>query len=430
MPNSPAAVKQAVVLIHGIGEQVPMDTLRGFVRAVWTTDESVRNPYVPDQVWSKPDNVSQNFELRRLTTAEGMNGKRTDFFELYWADLMVGTKVKHLTAWLSLLLLRSPRQVPRQLRGLWWTIAVLTVVVPAGLVAWKLGLVQLSGLWISALGAAGSAVWLFASGLLLNVAGDAARYLHVSPPNIGRRRAIRDAGIQLLTRLHESGDYDRIVVVGHSLGSVVGYDILTHLWPRFNTGHAANVGSGSSAPDPLEVLAAKPDLTADEYQFAQLAYAAKLRGVGNRWLVTDFVTAGSPLAHASFLLARRPEEFAAKKTEREIPACPPMLEQVKKQPRFCYPLGGVWVPNHAAVFAPTRWTNLYFPCAWTLKGDVIGGAMQSAFGAGVKDVPVATDIRGGMLAHTAYWSFPSSWAESQPAPSHIAALRAALRLTG
>ena len=31
-------MKQAVVVIHGIGEQRPMDTLRGFVEAMIPTD--------------------------------------------------------------------------------------------------------------------------------------------------------------------------------------------------------------------------------------------------------------------------------------------------------------------------------------------------------------------------------------------------------
>ena len=405
-----------------------MDTLRGFVRAVWTTDESVRNPYVPDQVWSKPDNVSQNYELRRLTTAEGKQGKRTDFFELYWADLMEATEVKHLTAWLKVLLLRSPRRVPAQLQGLWWTIAVLTAAVPLSVLLWYFGLIEISGKWMSILSGAGSLLWLLASGLLLNYAGDAARYLHVSPPNIKRRRLIRDAGLQLLQRLHDSGEYDRIILVGHSLGSVIGYDILTHLWPRFNTGHAAAVRGGSSVPDPLEVLAAKSNLTPDEYHAAQPAYADQLRQAGNRWLITDFVTLGSPLAHASFLLARQPEEFAAKKTERELPVCPPVLETVKNQARFCYPLDKAWVPNHAAVFAPTRWTNLYFPCRWTIRGDVIGGPMQPTFGSGVKDIAVETSIKGGLLTHTDYWSFPNDWRQPAPAPEHISVLRRALRL--
>jgi hypothetical protein len=80
-------MKQAVVLIHGIGEQIPMDTLRGFVRAVWVTDVSVHNIYTPNPatIWSKPDDASGDFELRRLTTAENRENKRTDFFELLGA---------------------------------------------------------------------------------------------------------------------------------------------------------------------------------------------------------------------------------------------------------------------------------------------------------------------------------------------------------
>lgn len=415
-----ATPKQAVVLIHGIGEQVPMDTLRGFVRAVWTTDESVRNPYVPDLVWSKPDNVSQNCELRRLTTAEGRNGQRTDFFEFYWADLTEGTEVEHVWAWLKLLLFRSPRRVPKQLRGIWWTVALLLITAAGFVIA---GLFTPLPAWIGWISGAFST---FLSGLVLwpirKVVGDAARYLHVAPPNIGKRRAIREAGIRLLRRLHTRGDYNRIILVGHSLGTVIGYDILTHLWPRYNTAHT---GSTTATPDPLEVLAAKPDLTPEEYQAGQTTYANTLKAAGSPWLVTDFITMGSPLAHASFLLTRKPDEFRTKKKERELPTCPPTLETVKKNSRFCYPLNKAWFPNHAAVFGPTRWTNLYFPCAWTLKGDVIGGPMQPAFGPGIRDVPVSTTINNGLLNHTHYWEFPK---DTDATPEHILALRAAFKL--
>jgi len=405
-----------------------MDTLRGFVRAVWSTDPGVIDTAKTNQVWSKPDHVSQNYELRRLTTDFDRKGRRTDFFELYWADLMEGTQVKHVTAWLRLLLFRSPGQVPRQLQGLWWTIVVLTFAVPILFVAWKLGWLPVPG-WMTALaGAAGTVIWLVAGGFLLNVAGDAARYLHVAPPNIARRRRVRDAGIRLLRRLHQSGDYDRIVLVGHSLGSVIGYDILTHLWPRYNTGHAGMVANPSPAPDPIELLAAKRDLPVAEYQAAQGDYASRLRQAGNRWLVTDFVTMGSPLAHASFLMARDDDEFRRKCVERELPACPPVLEDVDGQPRFCYPRQGTWLPNHAAVFAPTKWTNLFFPCRATIKGDVIGGPVSPMFGGGVQDIPLSTTIRGGLLTHTDYWNFPEGWTQEADAPSHIAALREALRL--
>lgn len=83
------------------------------------------------------------------------------------------------------------------------------------------------------------------------------------------------------------------------------------------------------------------------------------------------------------------------------------------------------MPNHAAVFAPTRWTNLYFPCAWTLKGDVVGGPLQPVFGAGIRDIPVTTTIQGGLLNHTHYWEMPG---EPATAPVHIQVLRAALNL--
>ncbi|ATG37816.1 transposase, IS4 family (plasmid) [Phaeobacter piscinae] len=38
-----------------------------------------------------------------------------------------------------------------------------------------------------------------------------------------------------LNLLIDSGDYDRIVVVAHSLGTIVGYDILAHTYNRYKT---------------------------------------------------------------------------------------------------------------------------------------------------------------------------------------------------
>ncbi|TIP96430.1 MAG: hypothetical protein E5X57_38255, partial [Mesorhizobium sp.] len=37
-------LSQAVVIVHGMGEQRPMDTLRGFVQAVWSYDRA-RAPF-------------------------------------------------------------------------------------------------------------------------------------------------------------------------------------------------------------------------------------------------------------------------------------------------------------------------------------------------------------------------------------------------
>lgn len=445
--------KQAVVLIHGIGEQVPMDTLRGFVEAVWVTDKGTRNERAETSeqkmaqvAWSKPDEISGDFELRRITTVENREGKRTDFFEFYWAHLMEGTTLSHVGAWVKVLLMRSPRRVPQQLLGLWIALWMLVLMGLAGLTAKAAGWLPEEGNGIWWMGF----VWLLIGGtvvgLFVNVAGDAARYLHVAPANIAIRRRIREAGIELLEKLHKSGKYDRIVLVGHSLGTVVGYDILTHLWPRYNAHTEIDstpptrpeAETGDVALERLEEMGrearSRGPLDVDAYQAAQRRYFEELRKRKKKWLVTDFVTMGSPLAHAEVLMASNKEQFVDKKREREFPTCPPQIEGTLRKERFTYWAKQTdesiaqWVPSHAAVFAPTRWTNLYFPCQKTLWGDLIGGPVAPAFGPGVKDVEVHTDMQWGLLTHTLYWSFPANHDKVAAAPSWIAALREALRI--
>src|SRR5262249_60581956 len=93
------ADKQAVVVVHGMGEQRPMDTIKAFVKAVWEIDEVItanKLPH-PTQVWSKPDVRTGSLELRRITTRESIpsasfpHGVRTDFYQLYRAHLPAGS---------------------------------------------------------------------------------------------------------------------------------------------------------------------------------------------------------------------------------------------------------------------------------------------------------------------------------------------------
>jgi len=250
------SVKQAVVLIHGIGEQKPMSTLRGFVDAVWTHDEAIHNQYAGSGMWSKPDNVSQSFELRRLVTPQNIAGIETHFFEFYWAHLMEGTSYGHVIAWARSLLLRRPSTVPRQLKPVYWLLIILLTValllLAHAVIGRKTGMTAIPP-WLSLV----SSLLLvpLAGFIVLRVVGDAARYLHVAPTNIQRRHEIRQAGVALLKALHEpERKYDRILLVGHSLGSVIGYDILTHAWVDFN--HDPPTGSKDiSALEALEELA-------------------------------------------------------------------------------------------------------------------------------------------------------------------------------
>jgi hypothetical protein len=411
-----------------------MDTLRGFVDAVWKTDPAVHNPNArdPGATWSKPDHASGDFELRRITTPENREGCRTDFFEFYWAHMMEGTQFSHLLAWAKLLLFRAPGKVPPQLRPLWYGLIGLALLIVVALVAFHRSADQIPAGWKALATIASPLLWAFVGGFVLKkVAGDAARYLHVAPGNIESRRRIREAGIKLLESLHAPNRYDRIIVVGHSLGTVIGYDVLTHYWSRCHDQFDPEKAQATGAMEALEALARDPDkigARADEWQIAQSAYFDELRAAGHPWLVTDFVTLGSPLAHAILLMARTDEEFARKKTEREFPTCPPTLETSilagLPAQRFTYRPKKKWLPHHAAVFAPTRWTNVYFDCQWVAWGDVIGGPIRNAFGPGVLDIPVNTRLRGGLFSHTLYWT---SSPRNEPQP-WIDQLRRAVRI--
>lgn len=411
--------KQAVVVIHGIGEQRPMATLRGFVDAVWTRDESVHHKYGVATVWSKPDTVSGSFELHRLTTGRNAKEVRTDFFELYWAHLMHSTGWRHVTAWAKTLLVRWPWKVPRSLLGAWLLLVILALTV--GFFALEFALPE-SVRWVAfprwTLAAATLFTALITGPVVKGVVGDAARYLDASPPNIQRRQEIRARGVELLRTLHEKGDYRRIVVVGHSLGSVIGYDILTYAWATFHDQRTQRRGP-YSALDRLEELAREPGLDLGAWRRSQRRYFDELREVGCGWRVTDFVTAGSPLAHAAVLLAADEVDLRSRQNDRELPTCPPRLERDK----FSFPRGRKnRTPHHAAVFAPTRWTNLYFPARFLLWGDLIGGPLRPVFGRGVQDVPVTTRQRGGLLSHTLYWRCS---VDDDP---HVVALRKAIDL--
>ena len=85
-------------------------------------------------MWIVPDAATGSNELRRITTPEHIDNRRTDFYEFYWADLTNSTPFEMVTAWLMGLLLRSPFRIPNDIR-IWWSwliLWVLTHVLIAG----------------------------------------------------------------------------------------------------------------------------------------------------------------------------------------------------------------------------------------------------------------------------------------------------------
>jgi hypothetical protein len=261
--------------------------------------------------------------------------------------------------------------------------------------------------------------------------GDAARYLSPIPENVAIRHRIRADGVRLLRQLHRNRNYDRIVVVGHSLGSVIAYDILKHFWQEVHTRHAKPLQIDQSMLESVdrgnELLesGADPVAALDEFRDRQRQLWCEQRRLGNPWIVTDLVTVGSPLAHSMMLLANSPKELRDRQSEMELPIAPPSRDlEGKIAYKVNYEVQGqkrtLRVLHHAALFACTRWTNIWFP------GDFVGGPLAPLFGPGVKDRLVRDGWTSFTPAsHTRYWLQPT--ASGQPGPS-LVAIREAIDL--
>jgi len=159
----------------------------------------------------------------------------------------------------------------------------------------------------------------------------------------------------------------------------------------------------------IDALRAKSEVwpegfEAGDYRPLQTAAWAEHIGNGGHWRVTDFITVGSPLAHAEVLMAKDPEEFLARKTGRELSTCPPTWDgdfgitvDVPVQPIGQQKEPRVRTPDHASVFAFTRWTNFYSPSKYVLDGDFLSGPAAPVFGLGIDDHEVEA-------YHVNYWT--------------------------
>lgn len=483
---------QAIVVVHGMGEQKPMDTIRGFARSVWASDPGVwsndpKGPSDPGGVWSKPDTRTGSLELRRLTTrssrpsADYPKGTRQDFYELYWADQSGGSTWDKVKNWVWMLLFRNPiSNVPRRVLSAWlllWivVVAIVVLVVAASLprpgsaeidawsaATWRLWpfscLIEVPRAFL----AGAVAVLSFgAHGFVVPYFGRVVRYTRALPDNVAARKAIRERGLALLKELHKQ-DYDRIVVVGHSLGSIVAYDLVSYFWAGSRAAHTVDEGSDEfKALCRLEAqgagLAAEQDADkrtelVGQWHVAQRAFGRLLRrrprpaddkDVDRRWLITDLITVGSPLGHADFLLAADAEDRARRIAERELAVCPPQRETVDpdecdaaksaglplddaKPALFCFRPDKSkkrWQLHHAAQFAAMKWTNIHDPSRAVFLGDVISSPAAPIFGPGVDDIDLRA-LRGQS------WGFTHNdyWLDGTPTPEALVKLRDALDL--
>lgn len=455
-PPGETRLKQAVVVVHGMGEQWPMSTLRSFVDGVWIRDpkvvEAAGHPNGA-RTWISPDKRTGSHELRRIVSAYVFHPPkelkvkiRTDFYELYWADLTQGNTRSRLYAWVSELLWRDRSTIPANARPIYRATVVAAVVY--GLIALLVAVSAVLNPLLAVIVAAVAALlsWLV-DRVFLPYLGDVASYARATPETVSQRAAVRERGLELLRNLSNDPEYDRIVLVGHSLGSIIAYDLLQLLWderrPRDMTvakdgalmkvvrgaGRFATLADGSSPAgrDVSELRGAQWDL----YR------TLRLRGA-SPWKISDFVTVGSPLTHAEFLLAHDPKELRQGIVERLFSTSPPQSDEVTK-PEIRYNSDRkVWAVHHAACFAATRWSNIYDLGNLLWSGDPISGSLRENFGWGIKEFQVAIRRRKSWLSprlftHTYYWSTNADadtvgFASDGKSEAHLEALREALDL--
>ncbi|TBX66133.1 hypothetical protein EZL74_11130 [Flavobacterium silvisoli] len=419
--------RQAVVIIHGIGNQMPMETTREFVENI--KDNS-------DILYSSPDREANFFETRRLS----LSRKKTDFYEFYWANLVNEPSSSDLREWISVILFKKEPSVRAKKLVVKIRIAIVALVLlfsfflvtdilksckNGGFSAWNTGTFTIGTFLV---------IRFLLPRINIKAAqtvGDAVKYLTPSPQNIDSRFKIRQKGVSLLKKLHEKRDrsgnliYSRIIIVGHSLGSVVGYDIITNLWHDYIYSYVPG-----KAPvlqpilDEMSTLIVdhhknKNEFPLEAYNQLQQKLYDEIKSLGNPWLISDFITVGSPLCHGAYIMAKDKGDFERRTNYRELPLNPPKIEVKLKDGNIVKDYKNaisyedkvnnkkgddvvVKIINHSSQFSFIRWRNIFF------NNDYVGGDLKEYFGEGIKNdmiIPKGSFMKRNLpcYSHTYYW---------------------------
>lgn len=301
---------------------------------------------------------------------------------------------------------------------------------------------------------------------LVPVMTDSARLFSSSPRDVKVREAIRKRGLGLLERLHRPKGvnqqcYDEIIVVAHSLGTAVAYGVLNQfwgtrldIWPTSPELDKALTAAENSAVLLNSTPAKETDQKsknlvgfrqAQRRAFEALKGSSQGNSTGSQrpWLISKFITLGSPLTYAGFLLCDSREQFQSDIFDFQSRAvCPPAFDKAfdneAKDSTFCTsssgkdePRSGL-LPHFSAMASVCSWTNLYFKTKFTFWGDIISGPLNGqppdGLGLGILDVALNAKETGAGFAHNHYWACPNGYEGQYEKLSYLRALRLAVGL--
>ena len=146
LEGAASEVRTAVVIVHGMGEQHPMDTLDAFVRTA-LRPRGAHGEQRWDYYYARSAEITGSYEARRylsrrLDTAQRPGGGPTEplqgpaeIYEYRWSFLMTGNRFAGVMPMTVRLLSRRPSNVPEPLFGIWrlvWSVVLAIVLsVPA-----------------------------------------------------------------------------------------------------------------------------------------------------------------------------------------------------------------------------------------------------------------------------------------------------------
>lgn len=415
---------QAVIFIHGIGEQFPMDNLRLLAKAVHKELQAKDESEKDAKLRSKPDHFSDILEARVLSLSETPNRPRTDFFEYYWAHKSPSKSIMDTLSWIYKIFLTGKTDFPKRLTSaINFAKLLLLLVFTLLLVLLLLGYLDIVGVVLQKSAIYGllfSGVAFLIRFYFVNYLGDASNYLSFKPANIEARNEIIKEGMDFYNSLVDSEMYDRVIIIGHSLGSIIGYDIITNLWEVNYTKIAK--GDSEFEQERLttlnSIIQGEKNETGKTYQELQFDTFKEYTKYLDKWLISDFISLGAPISYIDFLTIGS-VPFDELITNEEIHLSPPVLDSSTGDIFFNRPYhikGKKEIFNlitKTSSFAIIRWTNIFF------KKDFIGGKAKRLFDKdfiegktkrlidkGVKDVPIPNGRNWFPLnpkGHSNYW---------------------------
>ena len=245
--------KTAILVIHGIGEQNPFDTLDafagGFVRVYQTqeTDVTVQHR-LEGRTGANGSQWLESFVRLKSPDSDGY----VDIHEYYWA-YMTEEKISYLEVmqWLKKTLHGAKESFDefkeafglsrKGWRNYWWRLnsmiwhlrTFLWIVRVASFVVKLTGFAIPWARWISGVGKKFESL---ATPTIVGYIGDIAIYttMDTKSKHYELRRKIIAESLTLLKSILEQEEngspvYERVIVAGHSLGSVIAYDTLSRL---------------------------------------------------------------------------------------------------------------------------------------------------------------------------------------------------------